>query len=67
VAFNVGGTWKLSKHLNLLFSGGRDIVGDTHAMGLRWLAVSDKVNVGPNLLCTTHACKKAISSCIDFS
>jgi hypothetical protein len=30
--FNVGGTWKLSKHLNLLFSGGRDIVGDTHAM-----------------------------------
>jgi Putative MetA-pathway of phenol degradation len=33
LAFNVGGTWKLSKHLNLLFSGGRDIVGDTHAMG----------------------------------
>jgi hypothetical protein len=32
VAFNIGGTWKLSKHLNLLFSGGRDIVGDTHAM-----------------------------------
>jgi hypothetical protein len=32
VAFNVGGTWKLTKHLNLLFSGGRDIVGDTHAM-----------------------------------
>jgi hypothetical protein len=32
VAFNVGGTWKLSKHLNLLFSGGRDIVGDTDAM-----------------------------------
>ena len=32
LAFNVGGTWKLSKHLNLLFSGGRDIVGDTHAM-----------------------------------
>ena len=31
-AFNVGGTWKLSDHLNLLFSGGRDIVGDTHAM-----------------------------------
>jgi hypothetical protein len=32
LAFNVGGTWKMSKHLNLLFSGGRDIVGDTHAM-----------------------------------
>lgn len=32
LAFNVGGTWRLSKHLNLLFSGGRDIVGDTHAM-----------------------------------
>ena len=32
-AFNVGGTWKLSKHLNLLFAGGRDIVGDTTAMG----------------------------------
>jgi Putative MetA-pathway of phenol degradation len=32
LAFNVGGTWKLNKHLNLLFSGGRDIVGDTHAM-----------------------------------
>jgi hypothetical protein len=32
VAFNVGGTWKLTKHLNLLFSGGRDIVGDTHEM-----------------------------------
>jgi hypothetical protein len=31
-ALNIGGTWKLSKHLNLLFSGGRDIVGDTHAM-----------------------------------
>ena len=32
VAFNVGGTWKLTRHVNLLFSGGRDIVGDTHAM-----------------------------------
>jgi hypothetical protein len=32
-AFNLGGTWKLSAHLNLLFSGGRDIVGDTTAMG----------------------------------
>ncbi len=33
VAFNIGGTWKLSEHLNLLFAGGRDIVGDTTAMG----------------------------------
>jgi len=32
LAFNVGGTWKLNAHLNLLFSGGRDIVGETHAM-----------------------------------
>ena len=30
-AFNVGGILKLNDHLNLLFSGGRDIVGDTHA------------------------------------
>jgi hypothetical protein len=32
-AFNVGGTWKLSSHLNLLFTGGRDLVGDTRVMG----------------------------------
>jgi hypothetical protein len=32
LAFNIGGVWKLSKHFNLLFSGGRDIVGDTTAM-----------------------------------
>jgi hypothetical protein len=32
LAFNVGGTFKLREHLNLLFTGGRDIVGDTHAM-----------------------------------
>ena len=40
VAFNIGGTLKLREHLNLLFSGGRDIVGDTHAMayvGLQFL------------------------------
>jgi outer membrane putative beta-barrel porin/alpha-amylase len=40
VAFNVGGTWKLREHLNLLFTGGRDIVGDTRAMayvGLQFL------------------------------
>src|SRR5438093_2695691 len=28
VAFNLGGAWKVSKHVNLLFTGGRDIVGD---------------------------------------
>lgn len=33
LAFNFGGAWKLSKHFNLLFSGGRDIVGDRNAMG----------------------------------
>jgi Putative MetA-pathway of phenol degradation len=33
VAFNLGGAWKLSKHVNLLFAGGRDIVGDTSGMG----------------------------------
>ena len=33
IAFNLGGTWKLSEHINLLFAGGRDIVGDTKAMG----------------------------------
>jgi hypothetical protein len=32
VALNIGGTWKLRQHFNLLFAGGRDIVGDTHAM-----------------------------------
>ena len=42
VAFNIGGTWKLTKHLNLLFSGGRDIVGDTHAMAYIGLQVLTK-------------------------
>jgi hypothetical protein len=40
LAFNFGGTWKLSKHVNLLVTGGRDIVGDTRAMayiGLQFL------------------------------
>jgi hypothetical protein len=40
VAFNLGGTWKVNKHVNLLFAGGRDIVGDTRAMayiGLQFL------------------------------
>jgi hypothetical protein len=42
LAFNVGGTWKLTKHLNLLFSDGRDIVGDTHAMAYVGLQVLTK-------------------------
>ena len=31
-AFNVGGSLKLNDHLNMIFTGGRDFVGDTHAM-----------------------------------
>ena len=31
-AFNNGRTCKLREHLSLLFSGGRDVVCDTHAM-----------------------------------
>jgi outer membrane putative beta-barrel porin/alpha-amylase len=42
LAFNVGGTWKLNKHLNLLFTGGRDIVGDTHSMAYIGLQVLTK-------------------------
>jgi hypothetical protein len=42
LAFNVGGTWKLNKHLNLLFTAGRDIVGDTHAMGYLGLQLLTK-------------------------
>jgi hypothetical protein len=41
-AFNVGGTWKLSRRLNLLFTGGRDIVGDTHLMAYVGLQVLTK-------------------------
>jgi hypothetical protein len=40
VAFNIGGTLKLRDHWNLLFAGGRDIVGDIHAIayiGLQFL------------------------------
>jgi hypothetical protein len=33
VAFNIGGIWKLGTHLNLIFAGGRDIAGDTTAIG----------------------------------
>jgi len=32
VAFNIGGTFKLAEHLNLLFTGGRDLYGDNRAM-----------------------------------
>ena len=42
VAFNIGGTWKLSRHLNLLFAGGRDIVGETHLMAYIGLQVLTK-------------------------
>jgi outer membrane putative beta-barrel porin/alpha-amylase len=42
VAFNIGGTWKLNKHLNLLFTAGRDIVGDTTAMAYVGLQVLTK-------------------------
>lgn len=41
-AFNIGGTWKLSAHLNLLFAGGRDIVGDTTAMAYIGLQILTK-------------------------
>ena len=39
IAFNFGGSWKLSTHLNLLFTAGRDIVGDTTAMAYVGLQV----------------------------
>jgi hypothetical protein len=40
VSFNLGGTWTLREHVNLLFSAGRRIVGDTDVMayvGLQYL------------------------------
>jgi hypothetical protein len=40
VAFNLGGIWRLNKHVNFLFTGGRDFIGDAHAMayiGLQFL------------------------------
>jgi Putative MetA-pathway of phenol degradation len=40
VGFNVGGSWKLRKHVNVLFTAGRDIVGDKTALayiGLQFL------------------------------
>lgn len=42
VAFNLGGTWKLREHVNVLFTGGRDIVGDTHAIAYIGLQVLTK-------------------------
>ena len=42
VAFNIGGTWKLSKHVNMLFAAGRDIVGDTSAMAYVGLQILTK-------------------------
>jgi hypothetical protein len=42
IAFNFGGSWKLSTHLNLLFTAGRDIVGDTTAMAYVGLQVLTK-------------------------
>jgi Putative MetA-pathway of phenol degradation len=41
-AFNIGGTWKIREHLNLLFTAGRDMVGDTHAMAYIGLQVLTK-------------------------
>jgi hypothetical protein len=32
LAFNLGGTWKINEHFNLLFSAGRSIRGDTKFM-----------------------------------
>ena len=42
LAFNIGATWKMREHLNLLFSAGRDIVGDTHAMAFIGLQLLTK-------------------------
>ncbi len=42
VAFNVGGSWKLNDHVNLLFAGGRDVVGDTNAMAYVGLQILTK-------------------------
>ena len=42
VAFNIGGSLKLNEHINLLFTGGRDIVGDTHATAYVGLQILTK-------------------------
>jgi hypothetical protein len=44
VAFTIGGIYQLHKHLNLLFTAGRDFTGDTHAtlyLGLQILTKSE--------------------------
>ena len=63
VAFNIGGTLKLREHLNLLFSGGRDIVGDTHAMAYVSFYLRSKnkpmiANATPTILCHDGASRK---------
>jgi len=42
-AFNVGGSLKLNDHLHFIFTGGRDFVGDTHAMLYLGLQIVTKV------------------------
>jgi Putative MetA-pathway of phenol degradation len=42
-AFNVGGSLKLNDHLNFIFTGGRDFVGDIHAMLYLGLQIVTKV------------------------
>jgi hypothetical protein len=42
IAFNLGGAWKLSEHVNFLFTGGRDIIGDTRAMAYVGLQILTK-------------------------
>jgi hypothetical protein len=42
-AFNIGGSLKFNDHLNFIFAGGRDFVGDTHAMLYLGLQIVTKV------------------------
>jgi len=45
IAFNIGGSFKLVEHLNLLFAGGRDIHGDSRAilyLGLQIVTKNDE-------------------------
>jgi hypothetical protein len=42
VVFNVGGAWKLSPHVNLLFSAGHGVVGDARAIAYLGLQVLTK-------------------------
>jgi hypothetical protein len=41
--FDVGGSLKLNDHLNFIFTGGRDFVGDTHATLYLGLQIVTKV------------------------